>query len=504
MPAPASPHNLGVGIVPTRLMHRATVLLLELVPESGHLGALRSILEQANFDVLVSESPPTGRASAWAAQVNPERPPSLIVLLLDPRMLADDAAFRANLASLPPDVPVIAAAHDFEAVDIRLVLELGVTDFITPPFNPASILPRVWRLLRHSAAYLDGGGMLQEKIALKRLGLVGVSPSFLEEIKKLPLVARCDITVMILGQTGTGKELVARAIHYLSPRSDRPFVPIDCAAVPPELTESELFGHERGAFTGAVTRSRGLVAAADHGTLFLDEVDALSLSVQAKLLRFIQEREYRPLGSSEVRKADVRIVAASNRDLQQLVRDNEFREDLYYRLNVVQLRLPGLRQRREDVVLLARHFVAKYAARFKRPEREFTRGALQKLVMHQWPGNVRELENVVEAAVALCDGPLIRASDLSLLSEPAAGPASFRDAKARMINEFERDYILRLLCACDGNVSEAARAAAKNRRAFWELMRKHGINVEELRDASGGSAARKQAARAGGLAARQS
>jgi DNA-binding NtrC family response regulator len=419
-------------------------------------------------------------------------------------MLADDVAFSRVLASLPPDIPVIVAVQDFEATEIRTVLDLGVTDFLTPPFSPASVLPRVWRLLKHSAPCVGGRGTLEERLALKRLGLLGESPSFLEEIRKLRLVARCDITVMIWGQTGTGKELVARAVHYLSPRCDRPFVPIDCAAVPPELTESELFGHERGAFTGAVTRSRGLIAAANQGTLFLDEVDALSLSVQAKLLRFIQEREYRPLGSSEIRKADVRIISASNRDPQQLVRNKELREDLYYRLNVVQLRLPGLRQRREDVVLLARHFAAKYAARFKQPVREFSRGALQKLLMHQWPGNIRELENVVEAAVALCDGPLIRASDLPLASEPTQCPASFRDAKARIIAEFERDYIVRLLCACAGNVSEAARAAGKNRRAFWELMCKHGIDVGELRASSGVSAARKLAVHAGGLAARQS
>jgi DNA-binding NtrC family response regulator len=487
------------------LRDSATILLIDLAPENGHLGTLRSILEQDDIEVLVPEKLPSpGYDPAWVARVCSERHPSLTILLLDHRTLDDDVMFSGILALLPSDIPVIVAAPDFEATEIRTVLEQGATDFITPPFNSSSVLPRVWRLLRHSALCVGGRATLQEKLALKRLNLIGASPSFLEEIRKLRLVARCDITVMIWGQTGTGKELVARAVHYLSPRSDRPFVPIDCAAVPLELTESELFGHERGAFTGAVTKSQGLIAAADQGTLFLDEVDALSLSVQAKLLRFIQEREYRPLGSSEIRKADVRIISASNCDLQQLVRNNEFREDLYYRLNVVQLRLPGLRQRKEDVVLLARHFAAKYAARFNQPVREFTRGALQKLLMHQWPGNIRELENVVEAAVALCDGPLIRASDLSLASEPSQSPASFREAKAQIITEFERDYVARLLCVCAGNVSEAARVAGKNRRAFWELMRKHGIDVGELRAASDRSTARKHTVRDAGLAARQS
>jgi two-component system response regulator GlrR len=486
------------------LMHSATLLLMELAPESEQLCVLRSILEQADIEVLVSEQPPSsGRDSEWVARACLEGHPSLAILLAGQKTLSDGALFGGVLASLPPDIPVIVAAQDFEATEIRNVLESGVNDFITPPFSPASVLPRVWRLLRQSASCAGDRETLPEKLALKRLGLVSESPSFLKEIKKLRRVARCDITVMIWGETGTGKELVARAIHYLSPRSDRPFVPIDCAAVPPELTESELFGHERGAFTGAVTRSRGLIAAADQGTLFLDEVDALSLSVQAKLLRFIQEREYRPLGSSEIRKADVRIISASNCDLQQLVRDNAFREDLYYRLNVVQLRLPGLRQRREDVILLATHFADKYAARFNQPGREFSRGALQKLLMHQWPGNIRELENVVEAAVALCDGPVIRASDIALASEQPQVQASFREAKARIITEFERDYVMRLLRACAGNVSEAARAAGKNRRAFWELMRKHEISTGDLRDSSAGSAERKPTVRAAGLVTRQ-
>jgi two-component system, NtrC family, response regulator GlrR len=380
------------------------------------------------------------------------------------------------------------------------MLELRATDFITPPFTPASILPRVWRLLRHNASGAVTRGTLQEKMAMQRLGMIGQSPVFLDEIKKLSLLARCDITVMIAGETGTGKELIARAVHYLSPRSDRPFVPIDCGAIPPELTESELFGHERGAFTGAITKNLGLISAADQGTLFLDEVDALSLSVQAKLLRFLQEMEYRPLGSSEIKKVDVRVISATNRDLLQRVHTNEFRKDLYYRLNVVQLRLPSLRQRREDIVLLARHFVAKYVARFNQPQREFSTDAIQTLLTYHWPGNIRELENVVGAAVALCDGPLIRASDLLLAGDQMQSPASFREAKAQIITEFEREYIVRLLGSCEGNVSEAARAAGKNRRAFWELIRKHRIDVRGLRPASGGGLTRKANTRTPGFA----
>jgi DNA-binding NtrC family response regulator len=286
---------------------------------------------------------------------------------------------------------------------------------------------------------------------------------------------------LIGGETGTGKELIARAIHYLSPRSDRPFVPVDCGAIPAELTESELFGHERGAFTGAVAKTQGLISAADQGTLFLDEVDALNLSVQAKLLRFLQEMEYRSLGSSEIKKADVRLISATNRDLLERVKRDEFRKDLYYRLNVVQLHLPSLRQRREDILLLAQHFASKHAARFNQPQRKFSTDAIQKLLTYHWPGNVRELENIVAAAVALCDGPLICGCDFSFSGEHEESPASFRDAKARVIIEFEREYIVRLLSSCDGNVSKAARVAGKNRRAFWELIRKHKISVQDLK-----------------------
>jgi len=456
--------------------------MIDLIPATPHLIAIKSILEAANIDVVLETRLDPRDDDQWLAELNSLYNPSLIIHSLDRRMLAHDTLSSSYPASIVPDIPIIVAAQNADAAEIRTQLELGVADFITPPFTSANILPRVWRLLRHNAASAETNVRLQEKLAVQRLGLVGESPCFLEEIRKLRLLARCDITVMIGGETGTGKELIARAVHYLSSRSDGPFVPIDCGAIPPELTESELFGHERGAFTGAVARNLGLVSAADQGTLFLDEVDALNLSVQAKILRFLQEMEYRPLGSNKIKKADVRVISATNRNLKEQVRNNEFREDLYYRLNVVQLKLPGLRDRSNDVILLARHFAHKYAARFHRPLREFSRGALQKLLLYQWPGNIRELENVVEGAVALCDGPVIRVGDLLLPEEQSAKQLSFREAKAQMVSKFEREYLVRLVRACGGNVSEAARTAGKNRRALWALIRKHELDVRELRD----------------------
>lgn len=456
-----------------------TVITTELLQANSHFSVLKSILEQANFEVL--EKLPTADPEDLI-QIIAKHQPAVIILPLDQGDGTENALLPDNwLKSLPGNTPIIVATQNLEAVRIRALLELGVTDFITPPFTSDSVLPKLWRIVQHLGQRSSVQGSLRETLGLQQLELFGESPSFLAEIRKLPLIARCDVTVMILGETGTGKELIARAVHYLSPRHDGPFVPVDCGAIPAELAESVLFGHERGAFTGAVARNPGLVAAANQGTLFLDEVDGLSLSVQAKLLRFLQQKEYRSLGSNELKQANVRVISATNSSLQQQMRAGNFREDLYYRLNVVPLRLPPLRERQEDIILLARHFVAKYAVRFNCPACDFSKEAQQCLLMHQWPGNIRELENGIEAAVALCDGPLIQPRDFPFAAEETRAPLSFREAKAYCISQFERDYLVRLLSACSGNISEAARAAGKNRRAFWELIRKHKIEIEEFR-----------------------
>lgn len=486
-----------------QLPHSAKVLLFATVPNCTYLNVLRSIILEGKIDVVAPGKPlaHNNQDSETVANIVSEQRPSLIILAFTEEAFSDNETCGQFVSSLPSDAPIIAVFPNFNATQVRNVLELGVNDVILPPFTAANVLPRIWRLLRNNALFAGSPNeSLQEKLAMQRLGLIGKSPAFLKEIGKLRLVARCDITVMISGETGTGKELVARAIHYLSARADRAFVPIDCAAIPADLTESELFGHERGAFTGAVTKHYGLIAAADEGTLFLDEVDALSLNVQAKLLRFLQQREYRALGSSNITKADVRVISATNRDLHEQVRNQTFREDLYYRLNVTQLRLPALRERQEDVALLAQHFASKHAARFKQPAREFSRGALQTLAMHHWPGNIRELENVIEGAVVLSDGALIQSTDLQLSGEPSRQITSFRAEKARIVTEFEREYVTRLLSVCGGNVSEAARAAGKNRRAFWELIRKHRVDVRGLRDPSADMSSKPM--RAAGLGTR--
>jgi DNA-binding NtrC family response regulator len=249
-----------------------------------------------------------------------------------------------------------------------------------------------------------------------------------------------------------------------------------------ELVENELFGHERGAYTGASTTELGLIHEADEGTLFLDEIDCLPLLAQVKLLRFLQEKEYRPLGSRKTFKTNVRVVAATNANLEEAIRDGRLRQDLYYRLDIIHLNLPPLRERREDILLLARHFLSKYACEFERELTGFSPAASQMLRLYDWPGNVRELEHVIERAVVLAEGEIIEDVGISLpQAEAPVRYESFQAEKSRMIEQFEKSYIQKLLLSCQGNITKAAQVAQKNRRAFWELVRKYQIDVQSFK-----------------------
>jgi transcriptional regulator with PAS, ATPase and Fis domain len=322
---------------------------------------------------------------------------------------------------------------------------------------------------------------LWEKVGIEHQ-IVGESASFLREIEKIPVIAKSNSTVLISGETGTGKELCARAIHHLSERSGFPFVPVNCGAIPVDLVENELFGHRKGAYTGAHESKDGLISEANGGTIFLDEIDCLPLSAQVKLLRFLNDKDYRQLGSTEVIRSDVRVIAASNIRLDLAVNENRFRRDLYYRLNVIPLSLPPLRERREDIPLLARHFLKKRAIEAGRDLNDFSIGAMRKLMLYDWPGNVRELENVIERAVVFAKGTSIDSADLVLAeSHEDDGMESFQNAKAKVVEQFERVYIRSLLLCHEGNISRASKTAGKNRRAFWELIRKYGIDAQGFR-----------------------
>ena len=358
------------------------------------------------------------------------------------------------------------------------LFDLGATDVWQVPLRAAEVLGRLAHWVNpvappehhHAAQILKANAGLEH--------FVGESAALLAEIQKIPVIAHSNLAVLIRGETGTGKDICARAIHFSSPRSGQPFVAVNAGALPQELVENELFGHESGAFTGANRTATGLLEHANGGTLFLDEIDCMPLTAQVKLLRFLQDKQYRPLGSRKVHTADLRIIAASNADLPASVRTGRFRGDLYYRLGVVELILPPLRQRGRDIGLLARHFLKRYAVELNKPIPVLTPAALGKLAAHDWPGNVRELESVIARAVLFAPDNAISPDHIDLpRGEPTGAGASFKMLKAEAIRAFEATYVTRMMLEHDGNIAKAAVAAGQQRTAFSRLVRKHRLSV---------------------------
>jgi DNA-binding NtrC family response regulator len=426
----------------------------------------------------------------FAAGSEGPMPSALAVTALSPRAVIvvitthDRNVVKPLFARLrlgEPHRPILVAPRRLTADAISQVLECGASDFLLPPYHAEDLVPRLRRLL--GPAWRQDSQIGQIKVGVGLRQIVGESRVFLAEVNKLSHIASCDAAVLIRGESGTGKEVFARAIHYLSARSEQPFVPINCGAIPVELAESELFGHQRGAFTGAVRDRIGLVREADGGTMLLDEVDALPLTAQVKLLRFLQDGEFRPLGASRTDRARVRVVAATNADFDRMIQDGKFREDLYYRLNVLRLALPPLRDRPGDLPLLAHHLLEKQALTLGCALKPLTADALTRMAGYRWPGNIRELENILTRALIFSEGVEIEVEDLAL---PARSPKevhdeSFRTLKAGVIRDFERAYLQQILDRYGGNITRAAHAAAKNRRAFWELLRKHDISLHRAR-----------------------
>ena len=442
------------------------------------------VLEE-DYDLKIVE---TGREGLAALEAE-----SFDLALVDLKL--PDVSGMDILARAPdrfPDVPIIMITGYSTIKNAVEAIKTGAFDYLAKPFNPNELEAAVEKALRERRLLRDYR-QLQEAVAdrYQLSHLVGESPAMRRVFTLIDQVASTDTTVLLTGQSGTGKELVARAIHFSSPRKDGRFVAVDCGAIAPGLIAGELFGHVRGAFTGAVEGRQGLLQTAHKGTLFLDEISNLPLDHQATLLRVIETQEVRAVGAGDSVKVDVRYIAATNQDLRSLVSEGKFREDLFYRFNVFPIDLPALRERREDIPLLARHFLSLFSARMHKRIEGFTPEALDALVQYDWPGNVRELSNVVERLVILCGGGRIGHAHLRE-SMTVPGPVSAVPQTAQELNELKKElrdqavvdaekaFLLAALRRNDYNVTRAADQTGMQRSNFQALLRKHGLRIRDL------------------------
>ncbi len=403
------------------------------------------------------------------------------VVLTDIRMNDVDGleVLRAYRKKSPETIIIMMTAFGSIETAIQAIKE-GAYDYVSKPFKLDEIKLTIRRALEQKRLLQENLLYRQELITKYKLdNIVGRSPQMLQVYKTIARVADSRSTVLIAGESGTGKELVARAIHFNSPRSAKPFVAVDCGSLAETLLESELFGHVRGAFTGAVANKKGLFEEADNGTCFLDEVGEISLAMQAKLLRVIQEHEVKRVGGTEPTKIDVRIVAATNKHLEELVAEKKFREDLFYRLNVVSIHIPPLRDRKDDIPLLAEHFLRKYAAENERPVSRISPEALDLLTRYHWPGNIRELENIIERAIILSRHSIILPEDLPrrIRIEPSGISGTSLPSKISLI-EMEKIHIIKVLEETGGNKKKAADILGIDRRTLYRMAARYGISLK--------------------------
>ena len=445
-------------------MNNAKAKILLIDDDPGLLRLISIRLNAAGYDVV-----PESSGEKALAHLSLHRPH---IVVTDLRMNGMDgiAVFDA-IHHRNPTLPVIILTAHGTIPDAVAATKRGVFGFLTKPFDSKALLEQVEKALASSGLHNEAMNGDADDTNW-RSDIVTRNPVMEDVLNQARLVAESDISVFIHGESGTGKDLLARAIHKASPRSTYPFVAINCSAIPEPLLESELFGHNRGSFTGATRDHKGLFQAAHKGTLFLDEIGDMPLSLQAKLLRVLQDREVRPIGATESVHVDVRVISATHRKLEQEMARGNFREDLYYRLNVVALEIPSLAKRREDITLLAIHFLNKLSANGIRKVEGFSPEAMELLISAAWPGNVRQLLNVVEQTVALSTTPIISTTlvQKALRTEPGE-ILSFVDART----SFERDYLVQLLQISQGNVTQAARLAKRNRTEFYKLLRRHHL-----------------------------
>ncbi len=381
----------------------------------------------------------------------------------------DGMALFQNIRKLHPALPVIILTAHGTIPDAVAATQRGVFGYLTKPFDSKELLSQVEKAVSVSGISQES----EESDSSWRDEIITRSPMIESVLAKAKLVAASDASVLIRGDSGTGKEMLARAIHRASPRAENPFVAVNCSAIPEQLLESELFGHIKGSFTGAARDYQGLVQAADTGTIFLDEIGDMALPLQVKLLRVLQEKEIRPVGSIRSIPVNIRVISATHRDLEESIRNGTFREDLYYRLNVVSFYLPALAERREDIPVLATHFLSQISAKYGKSLNGFSADAMEMLVKSPWPGNVRELYNVIEQSVALSTTPIITPALVeSALRGRTSELASFESARS----EFEREYLAKLLKITGGNVTQAAKLAKRNRTEFYKLLQRHHLN----------------------------
>ncbi|NQY89134.1 MAG: sigma 54-interacting transcriptional regulator [Colwellia sp.] len=387
----------------------------------------------------------------------------------------DGMALFEQIRKQHPHMPVVIMTAHGTIPDAINATKQGVFSFLTKPFESQELLDTVKKAIQLQPSITQN----ISKESSWRANIISRSAIMESLLQQTNKVAQSDFSLLIYSQSGTGKELLAKAIHQASSRRNKPFTAINCAAIPEQLLESELFGHTKGAFTGASKNHVGLFQATNGGTLFLDEIGDMPMSFQVKLLRALQEKEIRPVGSTQSLKIDVRIISATHKNLQQAIIDKTFREDLYYRLNVVELELPPLSERREDIPLLAQHFLSHVEVTSPRKVNGFTAEAMELLISAPWPGNIRQLQNVVEQSVALSTAPLINATLVrGALREKTSQLLSFQEAR----DQFERDYLANLLKMTAGNVSQAARIAQRNRTEFYKLLNRHHLNAEAFRE----------------------
>lgn len=444
-----------------------TVLLVDDDPDLLRLLCMR--LQSAGYTVQTAAS--GAEALTRIAVVRPQ------TVITDLRMRGmDGMTLFERIHSQHPALPVIVLTAHGTIPDAVQATQRGVFGYLTKPVEARELLSLVARALALSpdepATEPAGNGRW-------RADIITANPGMETLLAEAKLVADSNASVLIQGESGTGKELLAKAIHLASPRAKLPFVAINCAAIPEQLLESELFGHARGAFTGAVSAHKGLFQTASGGTVLLDEIGDMPLGLQAKLLRVLQDQEVRPIGDTKAVRVDVRIISATHQVLEQAVAQNGFREDLYYRLNVVSLNMPPLRERREDIPLLAHHFLGVLRYKHQHSVNGFTPEAMEALIAYEWPGNVRQLFNTVEQCCVLCTAPLIPVSLVArALHEISVEVLSYSEAKQR----FEREYLIQLLKLTNGQVTEAARLAGRNRTEFYRLLQRNHLTPAMFKD----------------------